>query len=261
MELHVLASGSTGNAMLLKMGDTKLLIDAGISARRIKNALQTVNTAVEDIDGILITHEHRDHVNGLATLMKKYDIPAYARPDTWQAISCLKDLPGKQCCIIEDSIDINDVKIESFDISHDAVDPVGFCFFHRQQKYSVATDLGFVTDKVKKALALSDVLVLESNHDLDMLKQGSYPWYLKQRIMSNRGHLSNIDAGWALARLPKKDKMQVCLAHISKENNRPQLAQDTVSAIIEGAGLDRQQIELYLTYPDNTASITTDILE
>jgi phosphoribosyl 1,2-cyclic phosphodiesterase len=256
MQIQVLASGSTGNAIFIEIDNTKLLVDAGISARRIKQSLDNIGTKVEDIDGVLITHEHRDHVNGLQTLLKKYRLPAYARPDTWQSMYCRAALPDECCKILPDSLDIGKIKVEPFSISHDAIDPVGFRLYSGNKKVCVATDLGFVTPTVKDALALSDVLVLESNHDVDMLKNGSYPWHLKKRIMSNRGHLANTDAGWALARLNRKAHTHVFLAHLSQENNRPELAEDTVAAILTDQGCKiGQDITLQLTYPQQISGL------
>lgn len=254
MQFHVLASGSTGNSVFIEMEGAKILVDAGISARRIKNALSSIGTNVEELDGILITHEHRDHISGIATLTKKYRLPVYARPAAWDAMYCRADIPDECRRNLGDSLDIGTVKIEPFSISHDAADPVGFNFFQGDFKASVATDLGFVTDGVKKALALSDVIVFESNHDVEMLKSGSYPWHLKKRIMSNRGHLSNYDAGWTLARLERKKRTKVFLAHMSKENNRPEIAERTVSEILKEQGCD-SEIDLKLTFPDQISSL------
>lgn len=256
MQIHVLASGSSGNATFIELENTKLLVDAGISTRRIKQSLDLLGTRIEDLDGVLITHEHRDHVNGLTTLLKKYRLPAYARPATWQAMYCRQALPDDCCRELPDSLAIGKVKIEPFSISHDAADPVGFCLQAGGTKVGFATDLGFVTPAVKAALALSDVLVLEANHDLDMLQNGSYPWHLKKRIMGNRGHLANTDAGWTLARLDRKAHTHVFLAHLSQENNCPALAKETVGSILSQAGctLDKD-ITLHLTYPAQIAGI------
>lgn len=257
MQIHVLASGSTGNATFIEMEDTKLLVDAGISTRRIKQSLDAIGTKVEDIDGVLITHEHRDHVNGLTTLLKKYKIPAYARPDTWQSMYCRGVLPEECCKALPDSLSIGRIKIEPFSISHDAADPVGFRLYAGSSKVSVATDLGFVTPTVKEALSLSDVMVLESNHDVEMLKNGSYPWHLKKRIMSNRGHLANTDAGWTLARVDRKAHTHVFLAHLSQENNRPELAEDTVAEILTNQGCRLgQEVTLHLTYPEQISGLS-----
>ena len=251
MEIHVLASGSTGNSTYIRMGDTRLLVDAGISCRRIKLGLAEIGVCPEDLDAVLITHEHRDHVAGLPTLLKKYRLPLYTRPGTWQSMFCRDLLPEECFCPLEAAQEIGSVRAEAFRIPHDAADPVGFSFRQRDKKCCVTTDLGFVTDTVKNALAHADALVLESNHDLDMLNNGPYPWHLKKRILSSRGHLANTDTGWMLARLPKKACTQVFLAHLSQENNRPELARDTVRAILEEH--DRQQaetIDLHLTHPD-----------
>jgi phosphoribosyl 1,2-cyclic phosphodiesterase len=261
MQVHVLASGSTGNATFIEMGQTKLLVDAGISARRIKASLAALGTAIEDLDGILITHEHRDHINGLPTLTKKYKTPVYAKAATFSSMYCREILPDCCCNVIGDSLDIGAVKVEPFSISHDAADPVGFSLYHQENKCSVATDLGFVTDSVKKAIAYSDFLVFEANHDVDLLKNGSYPWHLKRRIMSNRGHLSNTDAAWTIARMHKKQHTKVFLAHLSQENNRPEIAETTVRNILSEQGCELDvELDIRLTFPDRTASFADDSL-
>ncbi|MDR3566285.1 MAG: MBL fold metallo-hydrolase [Negativicutes bacterium] len=255
MQIHVLASGSTGNATFIKMGGANILVDAGISARRIKQSLAAIGTAVEDLDGVLITHEHRDHVCGLKTLSRRYHLPIYTRPATWNAMdSC--EVPPECQLELGESLDLGEVKIEPFSISHDAADPVGFRFYQGRSKCALATDLGFVTDSVKKALALSDALVLEANHDVDMVKQGSYPWFLKQRILSNRGHLANTDTGWTLARLARKSHCHVFLAHLSQENNHPDLAENTVASILTEQGCRLgTDLTLHITHPDRAAGM------
>lgn len=256
MKLHVLASGSAGNSTCLQFGDTNILVDAGISARRIKTGLDAIGVAVEDVSAVLVTHEHTDHVSGLAMLTKKYRLPVYAKPATLAALPCRDLLPPDCCRQLPESLDIGCVKIEPFAISHDAADPVGFNFFAGETKCSFATDIGFVTGSVKKRLENSDVMVFESNHDIDMLQTGSYPWYLKKRILSNRGHLSNNDCGWTLARMAKRQHTDVFLAHISKENNRPDVAQSTVSHILEESGLKLgEDISLHITYPDRIVGL------
>lgn len=259
MKIHVLASGSTGNSTYIQMGETNILVDAGISTRRIKQSLSAIGTTIDDLDAVLITHEHRDHICGLQTLTRRHKIPVYARPAAWKAIDSQygPEMVAMECRRdLTDSLDIGTVKVEPFSISHDAADPVGFSLYQGATKCGFATDLGFVTDTVKKGLALSDALVLESNHDIDMLKQGSYPWFLKQRILSNRGHLANTDAGWTLARLPRKKECHTFLAHLSQENNRPELAEKTVANILEEQGIQLgTEIVLHLTHPDRIASM------
>ncbi|MBP2632568.1 MAG: beta-lactamase domain protein [Firmicutes bacterium] len=238
MQVHVLASGSKGNSTYVQIGDTKLLVDAGISARRIKASLANIGVAIEELNGILITHEHRDHINGLPTLTKKYKLPVYTRPDTFRSMVCRNLIVDECCNEIGDKLGIGGLKIESFNISHDAADPVGFCIYGKDIKCTVATDLGFVTSSVQKALDNSDVLVLEANHDVDLVKNGMYPQYLKQRILGNRGHLSNADAAWALVRMEKQKHMKVFLAHLSEENNRPSIARETVNKIVREQGYE-----------------------
>ena len=256
MKVHVLASGSKGNATLVQSGDTNLLIDAGISTRRIKNCLDELNIDIADLDGVLITHEHRDHISGLPTLTKKYKTPIYSRSDTFEAMFCKNDIPKECLKPIYNSLDLGKVKIETFDISHDAADPIGFSVFANDKKCTVATDLGFVTSSAKKCIDYSDVLVLESNHDVDILKNGSYPWHLKQRILSNKGHLSNVDAAWTLARMNKQNHLKVLLAHLSEENNTPKIAQKTVNAIVKEQGLDLEiDLEIKLTKPNEIVGI------
>ena len=259
MKLHVLASGSTGNAACIQFDDANVLVDAGISARRVKKGMDEVGVAVEDISAVLLTHEHTDHISGLAMLAKKYRLPIYAKPATLAAISSRHLLPPECCHELPDSLDIGSLRIEPFSISHDAADPVGFNFFQGNLKCSYATDIGFVTDSVKKRLENSDVLVFESNHDVDMLQTGSYPWHLKKRILGNRGHLSNNDCGWTLSRLSKKQHTDVFLAHLSRENNRPEVAEATVSNILTESGYCLgKDITLHLTYPDRTVSLDTN---
>lgn len=238
MQVHVLASGSKGNSTYVQIGATKLLVDAGISARRIKASLANIGVAIEELNGILITHEHRDHINGLPTLTKKYKLPIYTRPDTFRSMACRSEIADECCNAIGDKLGIGGLKIESFNISHDAADPVGFCIYGRDVKCTVATDLGFVTSSVQKALDNSDVLVLEANHDVDLVKNGAYPQYLKQRILGNRGHLSNVDAAWALVRMQKQKHMKVFLAHLSEENNLPSIARETVNKIVNEQGCE-----------------------
>lgn len=258
MQIYVLASGSTGNATLFHFGKTKILVDAGISTRRIERGLAGIGIRVGELDGVLITHEHTDHIKGLDVLIRKYQLPVYAREKTWEGIACRDKLPAECRIEMKNSFNLGAVKIEPFSISHDAIDPVGFCFYHRQGKYVMATDLGMVTEVVERALEMSDLVVLESNHDLKMLNEGPYPFFLKERIRSQKGHLSNHDAGQLLTRISRKNKMQVFLAHLSQQNNYPALAEKTVREILLKNNCDvGRELILHRTYPDRIASLTT----
>ncbi|MDD2585112.1 MAG: MBL fold metallo-hydrolase [Syntrophomonadaceae bacterium] len=257
MQVHVLASGSTGNAVFFQFGHTKILVDAGISTRRIEKGLAEVGVKAGDLDGVLITHEHTDHIKGLDVLIRRYEIPVYARSKTWGMIKCRDKF--SPCCRVEmpESFDIGGVKVEPFSTPHDAVDPVGFCFYYQQGKYVLATDLGIVTPSVAEALTLADVAVMESNHDLEMLIMGPYPGFLKQRIRGNNGHLSNHDAGKVLASIPRKKGMQVFLAHLSQQNNLPMLAEKTVADILLQSNCAvGEEVILHRTYPNRRASFS-----
>ena len=235
MKVAVLASGSKGNSVYVDMDGAKILIDAGISATRIKKALAAEGVEPSELDGVLITHEHTDHISGLVTLSKWYDLPIFSRAATFQNMRGVEKIPANRLNAIEGAFTLNGVRVEPFSISHDAADPVGYRL-KGKSVCTLATDLGFVTDSVQAMLDGADALVIEANHDRDMLKNGSYAWPLKQRIMGNRGHLANPDTAWALARLKKKPQ-EVFLAHLSENNNEPNLARETVANILEQQGI------------------------
>ena len=256
MQIHILASGSTGNAVLVEMGGRKILVDAGISCRRIERGLAAVGVTVGDLDGILITHEHSDHIKGVPVLVKKHRVPVYARRATWACMTVAHSLPRECRREIGDKIDFGALQVIPFPISHDAVDPVGYGFYYKDYKWVVATDLGMITRSVAEAVAYADVAVLESNHDPQMLQTGPYPYYLKQRIRGKQGHLSNYEAGYLLARIPRVRHMQVFLAHLSQHNNLPQLAERTVSDVLHDHNCAvGEVVVLHRTFPDRTVSL------
>lgn len=235
MQVVMLASGSKGNAALISTDSQRFLVDMGLSCRELVKRMQQVGASVEDVDGVFLTHEHVDHVKGLVTFAKKYPIPIYASEGTWRAIFArYPEVNRAQCRLTGSSMLVGDVRIGAFATSHDAAQPQGYSFYWRggDCKCSYVTDTGFVTPAVREAVTGSDVLVLESNHDVEMLKNGSYPYELKQRILGTRGHLSNITAAQFLLqqeRLPKR----VFLAHLSEQNNLPQLALATVQNLLD----------------------------
>lgn len=234
-KVTMLASGSKGNAALISTGKQNFLVDVGISCRMLGSRLKEAGLSASDLDGVFITHEHTDHIKGLATFVKNYNVPIYSSERTWRMILAKDNkLERRSLRIINDSMPIKcgDVEVGSFGIPHDAADPHGYVFKADGSKCAYITDTGFVTDAVRQAAEGADTLILEANHDVEMLKNGSYPQILKQRILSTRGHLSNECAGWLLANLPRIPE-NVVLAHLSQENNRPQLALDTVGNILD----------------------------
>ncbi|MGI5911315.1 MAG: MBL fold metallo-hydrolase [Syntrophomonadaceae bacterium] len=257
MEVHILASGSTGNVAYFKFGNIRILVDVGISTRRIENKLRAIGVKLEDFDGVLITHEHIDHVKGLDVLIRRYHLPVFTRTATWEAIPCHHKLPEKCFNAIEKEFKIGEVKIKAHNISHDAADPVGFSFEYRRKKWVIATDMGTITNNIWQALTGADLAVLECNHDLNMLINGPYPGYLKKRILGRYGHLSNYHAAAVIAGINPKHKMQVFLAHLSQQNNQPDLALKMVSHLLNKKGCKNgSNIDLHLTYPDKTISYT-----
>ncbi len=244
MQVSLLASGSKGNATFVEMDGVKLLIDAGIGIRRIKNELAEIGETVDDLDAILITHEHSDHVKGLVPLLRACDAPVYSRRGTLKALPRINEMPLDRLHAIGDSITLGKVRIESFNLLHDAAEPCGYSVIG-DRKCTVATDLGFVTSVVQSSIEGADALVIEANHDIDMLRNGSYPWPLKSRILGNRGHLANSDTAWTLSRMKKKPSI-VFLAHLSEENNRPELADSTVRGILKEQGITLSETKIAL---------------
>ena len=220
------ASSSSGNCYFVSEGETCLLIDAGISMRRIVRSLDSINVKPSQVSGVLITHEHRDHICGLTMLTKYHGIDIYATENVAKNIcSAVRGASGHIKVIpMHGDINIGRLTVKAFPTMHDTEESVGYRICGDRSKLAVATDLGIVTDDVVEGMRGVDFAVLESNHDVAMLKSGSYPYHLKKRILSNRGHLSN-EASSVLAKtLALSGTKQVLLAHLSKENNTPELA-------------------------------------
>ena len=233
MRLCSIASGSSGNCIYVGSDNTHLLVDTGISKKRIEEGLHSLDVKGEELDGILITHEHVDHIQGLGVFCRKYQIPIYATPGTLEGIKNYKSLgkmPEGLYREISTDVDfkIGDIDIKPFKISHDSNEPSGYRMEHSGKSVAVATDLGnydsYIVDKLQKL----DAILLESNHDLHMLEVGPYPYALKKRVMSNKGHLSNELSGRLLCDILHDDLKSVVLGHLSKENNYEQLAYETV---------------------------------
>ena len=226
-----LYSGSTGNSLLVQSEHSKILIDAGVSAKKIVDALTSFNTNINEIDAILVTHEHSDHVQSLGTLSYKYNIPVYANKETWNNMIKQKDKISRnnqKIFNINEKFEINDLTINSFSIPHDAANPCGFNIFKDNKKLSIATDIGHMTKDILNTLDGCNFLMLEANYDPEVLKCCSYPYILKSRIAGPIGHLSNEIAGKTISYLMKSGLDNVMLGHLSKESNFPELAYKTV---------------------------------
>lgn len=233
MKLCSIASGSSGNCIFAGSDSTSVLIDAGISGKRVENGLNTIGFTGRDLDGILITHEHSDHIKGLGVLARKLHLPIYATVGTIDAIlgcSSLGKFPDSIFREVraDEAFKIGDLNIDPFTISHDAVEPVGYRISHNNSSVGIATDLGKYDEYIIRHLEGLDALLLEANHDVNMLQVGSYPYYLKQRILSDKGHLSNCSAGQLLCKLLHDGMKEIMLGHLSRENNYEALAFETV---------------------------------
>lgn len=236
MKFCTFASGSSGNCAFLTHGETHVLIDAGISMRRIKNSLGVLGRTIPELDGVFITHVHSDHIKALKMLLKYYDITIYATERTAQGILWqLPEAEGSIQCIAPGEIfTLGEMEILPFTTPHDAPGSVGYRFQAGDKSFGVVTDLGFPSADVFNAVRGVDAIMLEANHDVDMLMNGPYPYHLRQRILSKSGHLSNYDCGRLAAALAESGTRQIILAHLSTENNTPELAKSEVSLALEG---------------------------
>lgn len=233
LELCSIASGSSGNCICVGSSNTHVLIDAGISGKKIENGLESIGLKADEMSGILVTHEHIDHVSGLGVMARRYHIPIYATEGTIEAIYTTKSV-GKIdkelfCPIIPGQpFEIGQLSINPLHISHDAADPVAYKVTHGKHKMAVITDLGTYDDELINELQGLDALLLEANHDINMLQTGMYPYYLKKRILGDRGHLSNERSGQLLCKLLHDNFSTAVLGHLSKENNYEELAYEAV---------------------------------
>lgn len=234
MEFYTLASSSSGNAALVREGDTAILIDCGISCRRIEQSLAALGIRLSDVGAVLITHEHTDHVNGLATLCKKYHLPVFASRGTAAALTCAAAC--RNAFDAGDEWQFGEVCIRSFANSHDAADPVGYRIESTGGALGILTDTGLVTDAARDALSGVSTLLLEANHDIETLQSGPYPYFLKRRILGDQGHLSNDTAAAFALEMVKRGTNDILLAHLSKENNTPAMAEYAVARCLQSHG-------------------------
>ncbi len=238
MRLASLSSGSSGNSIYVGSDTTHILVDTGCSKKRIEEGLHKLDLSLSDIDAIFVTHEHSDHISGLHTILKKSDIPVYATRGTIQGIR-ESDKKGEMLTSTfyeikaDEKLSVKDLVINPMSIMHDALEPVGFRISCGKKKLGIATDLGCYNDYTVDCLQNMDAILIEANHDVRMLQTGPYPYYLKKRILGEKGHLSNEKSGELLCRILHDNLKGILLGHLSKENNLPELAYETVRVEIE----------------------------
>lgn len=233
MRLCSIASGSSGNCIYVGSDATHLLVDVGISGKRAESGLNYLGLSGRDIDGILVTHEHADHISGLGVMARKYGIPIYATKGTIAAIrqnGNVGEIDEELFREVraDEKLAIKDLTVNPMQISHDAAQPVAYRVSYGRRKVAICTDLGHFTEYTVDCLRGMDALLLEANHDVNMLQVGSYPYYLKQRILGDKGHLSNENSGRLLSRILHDGIQAILLGHLSKENNLPELAYEAV---------------------------------
>lgn len=242
--IQILGSGSSGNAALLATPKTKLLLDAGFSCRELTRRLALIGEDVATLDGVLITHEHSDHIKGLLTLVKKHKIPVYITRRTDATLDWKQISAPREYFEAGQTVTAGDIELDTFTIPHDAVDPVMCIARHNGARIGFATDLGYAAQSVEHHLQGCQMLVLESNHDVDMLKVGPYPWSVKQRVAGRMGHLSNDAACKLLRQTVCSETQQVVLAHLSGHNNIPAVAEIAAKQALDACG--RSNVSLHV---------------
>lgn len=238
MKLTVFASSSSGNCCLIQGGGERVLVDAGISAKRIRDALSRAGLSFSELSGIFVTHEHSDHIKGLSILLKNTPVPVYAPGTVAAALRRL--VSGVSPCLRpfapEDPLVLGGLTVLAFPTSHDTVQSVGYRFTAEGNSIAIATDTGCITDAMLRYLPGADIALIEANHDEQMLRYGPYPAALKRRILSDEGHLSNAECTWLASVLAQSGTKQIVLGHLSAHNNAPGLALRTVRRGLDGSG-------------------------
>lgn len=246
LHFSLLGSGSSGNAILLRSRDTKILIDNGLSFKQLSLRLEAVGESIENLAAVLVTHEHGDHVQGLGVLARKIPVPIYMTEGTRQNLpGTLGDLGDVRVFEAGEGLCVGDMSVQSFSVSHDAADPVGFTVRAEGAQFGLATDLGHASNLVRMRLAGSHALVIESNYCPDMLRNGHYPPQIQQRIRGRQGHLSNEDMCSLLHSLLHDHLQHVILVHISEKNNTPDLVERRVRGVLKS-----HRAEMFLATQD-----------
>ncbi|WP_100486604.1 MBL fold metallo-hydrolase [Sporolactobacillus pectinivorans] len=262
MTVHysVLASGSTGNSLYVETEQQRLLIDCGLSGKKMIELLAQIGHKPEDIDAILVTHEHSDHVKGLGVFARRFQTPVYANEKTWRAMTTVTgDIPEDQKFEFQANTikKFGNLDIESFSVSHDAADPMFYIVHDDDRKLTLLTDLGYVSEHIKGLIRDSDAYIMEANHDTEMLMMGRYPWSVKRRILGDTGHISNDESGIALTEVLGNRTKKIYLAHLSRDNNMKELARMSVGQKLESVGLKMgRDLSLFDTDPEHATQLT-----
>lgn len=249
LRFSVLASGSTGNAFYIESDKERILVDAGLSGKQMDRLFEEVQVDPSKLTGILVTHEHSDHIKGLGIIARKYNLPIYANEKTWHAMegSIGKlSLDQKFHFRMGEVKAFSDIDVESFGVSHDAAEPMFYTFRHDGKKVALVTDLGYVSERIKKTVEDADAYIFEANHDVSMLRMGRYPWNVKRRILGDSGHVSNEDCGLALTDIIGNRTKRIYLAHLSLDNNMKDLARMSVDNVLKERGIN---LDLFDTDP------------
>lgn len=236
LRYSILASGSTGNVTYLETNEHRILIDAGLSGKKIENLMAKIDRSLADVDAIFVTHEHTDHCHGVGVLARRYGMDVYANKGTWDAMASKvgKIALDQKHIIAPNSVkDLGDIDVESFAVSHDAAEPQFYQVHHNNKTFCIITDTGYVSDRVEGTIRNADAYLMECNHDTEMLRMGLYSWPLKQRILSDTGHLSNEEGADALMDVVGSRTKQIFLGHRSQHNNMRSLAHLTVASMME----------------------------
>ncbi|MBL6538950.1 MBL fold metallo-hydrolase [Streptococcus suis] len=256
----ILASGSSGNCFYLETDKKKLLVDAGLSGKKITSLLAEIDRKPEDLDAIFVTHEHSDHIHGIGVLARKYGLDIYANKETWQAMETKLgkiDVAQKHIFELGAMKTFGDLDIQSFGVSHDAANPQFYRFMKDNKSFVLLTDTGYVSDRMVGLVENSDAYLIESNHDIEILRSGSYSWNLKQRILSDKGHLCNEDGADAMIRSLGNKTKKIYLGHLSKENNIKELAHLTMVNQLAQADLGvGKDFHVFDTSPDTATALT-----
>ncbi len=259
LNYSVLASGSSGNCIYVESATYGVLIDAGLSGKRIEGLLAQINRSMQDVDAIFVTHEHKDHVHGVGVLSRKYQLPIYANKKTWSVLPKLigKIDPDLVCYIEpEETISVGDIDVFSYEVSHDAIQPQFYSLQRGDKQFVLLTDTGYVSNRLSDILYDADSYLIESNHEVEMLRYGRYPWSLKQRILSDKGHLSNEDGAIAMTNLIGNNTKHIFLGHLSQDNNTKQLAMDSMTSILQQYDLAvNEDFQIHMTDPAQATSL------